>query len=232
MRLRLFDSLSLIDAAPLLIAAMTLAACAPSSGPAGATGNSTAAARATAELTPQIQGVLDAIRAADAGQLSTSPEDGRFLRMLIVSSGAKRAVEIGGASGYGAIWMGLGMRETGGSLTTIEYDPERARQLQANITAAGLGDTVRVVAGDAFKALPEIEGNFDLVFLDAWKPDYKEFFDMMFPRLARGGLFIAHNVVNKRDEMLDFLSTVEGHPDVLTSIVSPGLEGMSVSVKR
>jgi caffeoyl-CoA O-methyltransferase len=228
MRLRLFHSLSLGTVAPLLAAALLLGACAPS----GADGPAPAGNRAAAELTPQVQAVLDGIRAADAGQLSTSPEDGRFLRMLVVSSGAKRAVEIGGASGYGAIWMGLGLRETGGSLVTIEYDPARARELQANIAAAGLDDTVRVVAGDAFKALPEIEGNFDLVFLDAWKPDYLKFFEMTLPRLDRGGLFVAHNVVNKRDEMLDFLSIVESHPDVLTSIVSPGLEGMSVSVKR
>jgi len=184
------------------------------------------------ELTPEIRQVLDDIRTADAGQLAVSEADGQFLRFLVVSSGAQRVVEIGGASGYSAIWLGLGLRETGGSLVTIEYDPERARELQANIGRAGLADTVRVVAGDAFKALPELDGTFDLVFLDAWKPDYLRFFDMMLPRLDRGGIFVAHNTVNKRDEMLDFLSTIATHPDVLTSVVSPGTEGMSVSVKR
>ncbi len=56
-----------------------------------------------------------------------SEEDGRFLRVLVTSSGTKRALEIGGASGYSAIWMGMGLRETGGRLVTIEYDP-RARE--------------------------------------------------------------------------------------------------------
>jgi predicted O-methyltransferase YrrM len=55
---------------------------------------------------------------------------------------------------------------------------------------------------------------------------------MTLPRIDRGGLFVAHNVVNKREDMLDFLSTIDTHPDVLTSIVSPGSEGMSISVKR
>jgi predicted O-methyltransferase YrrM len=184
------------------------------------------------ELTPELRQILADIRAADAGQLAVSEEDGRFLRLLVVSSGARRVLEIGGASGYSGIWLGLGLRETGGSLVTIEYDPDRARQLDANIRRAGLEDTVRVVSGDAFEAIPSIEGTFDLVFLDAWKPDYLKFFEMTLPRINRGGLFVAHNVVNKRDEMLDFLSTIDTHPDVLTSIVSPGSEGMSISVKR
>jgi caffeoyl-CoA O-methyltransferase len=184
------------------------------------------------DLTPELRQILDDIRAADAGQLAVSEADGRFLRTLVVASGARRALEIGGASGYSAIWLGLGLRETGGSLVTVEYDPERAEQLQANIGHAGLGDTVRVVAGDAFDAIPKIDGTFDLVFLDAWKPDYLRFFETTLPRLDRGGLFIAHNVVNKRDEMLEFLTTIDSHPEVLTSIVSPGAEGMSVSVRR
>lgn len=205
----------------------TVAAC-TTSGPS----RESAPAGARQALTPELRQILADIRVADAGQLAISEEDGRFLRFLVVSSGARRALEIGGASGYSAIWLGMGLRETGGSLVTIEYDPERARQLDANIRRAGLEDTVRVVAGDAFTAIPELEGTFDLVFLDAWKPDYLRFFDLTLPRLDRGGLFVAHNVVNKRDDMLDFLSTIDMHPDVLTAIVSPGSEGMSVSVKR
>jgi caffeoyl-CoA O-methyltransferase len=210
----------------LLVGAAT--ACATPSAPA----SEVARGGARQELTPELRQILTDIREADAGQLAISEEDGRFLRLLAVSSGARRALEIGGASGYSAIWLGLALRETGGSLVTIEYEPARARELESNIRRAGLEDTVRVVAGDAFTAIPAIEGTFDLVFLDAWKPDYLRFFEMTLPRLDRGGLFIAHNVVNKRDEMLDFLAAVESHPDVLTSIVAPGAEGMSVSVKR
>jgi predicted O-methyltransferase YrrM len=211
----------------VLITVLTAAGCtAPGPSPLSAPGG------VRQELTPEVRQVLADIRAADAGQLAVSEEDGRFLRLLVVASGARRALEIGGASGYSGIWLGLGLRETGGSLVTIEYDPDRARQLEANIRRAGLEDTVRVVAGDAFKAIPAIEGTFDLVFLDAWKPDYLKFFEMTLPRIDSGGLFVSHNVINKRDDMLDFLSTIDTHPDVLTSIVSPGSEGMSISVKR
>jgi predicted O-methyltransferase YrrM len=183
-------------------------------------------------VTPVIAGVLDEIRAADTGQLAVSEPDGRFLRTLVVATGARRALEIGGASGYSAIWMGLGLRETGGTLVTIEYDPERAKALQANIEAAGLSDVVTVVAGDAKQAIPKVEGTFDLVFIDAWKPDYQHYFDLTFPRVTRGGLILAHNVINKGSEMPEFLETIRTHPDVLTSIVSAGDEGISITVKR
>lgn len=183
-------------------------------------------------LTPQIAALLKEIRGADTGQLAVSEEDGRFLRVLVASAGAKRVLEIGGASGYSAIWIGLGLRQTGGHLVTIEYDPRRARELQANIGRAGLADIVQVVAGDAFAAIPTLPGTFDFVFLDAWKPDYQRFFDLVYPRLEPGGLFTAHNVVNKRDAMQPFLATIEHHPDLFTTIVTPSGEGISLSYKR
>lgn len=195
------------------------------------------AAALTAVLVVQAQSpeqtkLLASIKANDAGQLAVSEEDGRFLRLMIATSGAKRALEIGGASGYSAIWIGMALRETGGTLVTIEYDPVRARELGENIKRAGLSATVQVVAGDAFEQIPKIPGTFDFVFLDAWKRDYKRFFDLVYPRLDTGGLFIAHNVVNKRDEMGDFLDVVQQHRSLWTTIVSPSGEGMSVSLKR
>lgn len=176
--------------------------------------------------------VLQDIRRADTGQLAVSEEDGRFLRMLVATNRSQRALEIGAGSGYSAIWIGLGLRETGGRLTTIEYDAGRAREAVANVRRAGLEDIVTVIPGDGFEKIPALEAPFDFVFLDAWKPDYQRFFDLVFPRLPRGGLFLAHNVVNKREEMMDFLRTIETHPDLYTTIVSPSGEGISVSWKR
>ena len=181
--------------------------------------------------TPAQQTLLSEIKHADVGQLAVSEQDGRFLRVMIVSSGAKRVLEIGGAFGYSAIWMGLGLRETGGRLTTIEYDPTRAKIAAENIRKAGLSDIVSVVPGDAFVEIPKIAGPFDFVFLDAWKRDYKRFLDVMLPRLTPRGLFLAHNVVNKRTEMRDFLDAIKNDPRLLSTIVTPSGEGMSVSVK-
>jgi predicted O-methyltransferase YrrM len=181
---------------------------------------------------PDVNKILADIRAKDAGQLAVSEEDGRFLRLLVASTGRKRALEIGGASGYSAIWMAQGLRTTGGKLVSIEYDPARARELADNIKKAGLTDVVQVVAGDAFKEIPKLPGTFDFVFLDAWKRDYRKFFELMFPRLDKGGLFTAHNVVNKRSEMGDFLDAIQRNPSLWTTIVSPSGEGISLSYKR
>jgi predicted O-methyltransferase YrrM len=182
-------------------------------------------------LTPQLEALLKSIKAADKGQLAVSEEDGRFLRVLVATRGAKSILEIGAASGYSGIWLGLGARESGGRVVAIEYDPGRAKEATENITRSGLSDVVRVVHGDAFKEIPKLQGTFDFVFLDAWKPDYKKFFDLVFPRLTPSAIFAAHNVVNKKSEMEPFLRTVLTHPSLFTTIVSPSGEGMSVSYK-
>jgi caffeoyl-CoA O-methyltransferase len=184
-----------------------------------------------AQQAPDLDRILAEIRAKDKGQLAVSEEDGRFLRILIASTHRKRALEIGGASGYSAIWMAQAMRLTGGTLVTIEYDPQRAKELADNVRRAGMTDVVRVVAGDAFQEIPKLPGTFDFVFLDAWKRDYRRFFDLVLPRLDTGGLFTAHNVVNKRSEMGDFLDAIQHNPAVWTTIVAPSGEGISISYK-
>ncbi len=185
-----------------------------------------------AGVDPTVARLLDSIRAADKGQLAVSEEDGRFLRVLVGATNARQVLEIGAASGYSAIWIGMGLRQTGGRLVTIEYDPLRAREAAANVRKAGLSDIVRVVAGDAFTEIPKVQGTFDLVFLDAWKPDYKKYFDMVFPRVTPGGLFLAHNVINKKNDMPDFLAATQAHPQALSATVSPGHEGISITYKR
>lgn len=188
---------------------------------------------ASAQNVPaQIDTLLKQIKAADKDQLAVSEEDGRFMRLLVATSGAKRALEIGAASGYSAIWIGLGMRETGGTLVTIEYDKARAQQAMAHIKKAGLSDIVQVISGDAFAEIPKVQGTFDFVFCDAWKRDYQKFFSMVFPRMNKGGLFLGHNVINKQNEMADFLKTIHTSPAVFSSIVSPSGEGMSITYKR
>ena len=190
-----------------------------------------AAQSPTSVLSSDLVTLLREIKAADTDQLAVSEADGRFLRVMAASSGAKQALEIGAAFGYSAVWIGLGLRQTGGHLTTIEYDAARARKAADNIRRAGLSDVVTVVAGDGFVEVPKLTGTFDFVFLDAWKRDYKRFFDLVFPRLTPRGLFLAHNVVNKQTEMRDFLGTIQNNPALFTAIVTPSGEGMSVSYK-
>jgi predicted O-methyltransferase YrrM len=233
--------------APGLLVAASLATLAPAcrqpettASAAPATTAPAAATPAAAPVTPVAPGqvpapiaaILDEIKRGDTAQLAVSPEDGQFLRMLVASTGRKRALEIGAAQGYSAIWIGMGLRDTGGRLVTIEYDPARAKEAAANVKRAGLDDIVQVISGDAFAEIPKLAGTFDCVFVDAWKRDYIKFFDLTYPRLDEGGIFLGHNVINKKSEMSDFLDRISTHPDLFTSIVAPGGEGVSISLKR
>ena len=174
---------------------------------------------AAQELSPPVAAVLKQIKAADKDMLAVSEEDGRFMRLLVASSRTRRALEIGTASGYSAIWIALGLRETGGQLVTIEYDKVRAQQAMENIKKAGFGDIVHVISGDALVEIPKLSASFDFVFCDAWKRDYQKYFTLSFPLLTKGGLFLAHNVINKQSEMGDFLKTIRSNPALLTTIV-------------
>lgn len=233
--------------APALIVAAVLATLAPACRQPETTANAAPATAAPAAATPAaapvtpvapgqvsapIAAILDEIKRGDTAQLAVSPEDGQFLRMLVASTGRKRALEIGAAQGYSAIWIGMGLRDTGGTLVTIEYDPARAKEAAANVKRAGLDDIVQVISGDAFAEIPKLTGTFDCVFVDAWKRDYIKFFDLTYPRLDEGGIFLGHNVINKKSEMSDFLDRISTHPDLFTSIVAPGGEGVSISLKR
>ncbi len=161
-----------------------------------------------------------------------SEEDGRFLRVMVASSGATRALEIGGANGYSAIWIGLGLRQTGGHLTTIEYDPARAKTAAENIRRAGLArcraPSSRATRSRRFRRSRatstssfSTRGNATTSASSTW----------CFHDFGLRGLFLAHNVVNKQSEMPDFLGAIQNNPAVMTTIVRPSGEGMSVSVK-
>src|SRR5213595_1001521 len=99
-------------------------------------------------LTPQIDSLLKSIKAADKGLLAVSEEDGRFLRVMVAARNAKSILEIGAASGYSGIWLGLGARESRGKVVAIEYDPPRAKEAKAYMQKAGLTDVVTVIEGD------------------------------------------------------------------------------------
>lgn len=223
---RLRHTLTIVACGLVMPVAASLAQSQATNAPAPA-----AAAVSGSTIAPDVRALMQQIKRADTDLLAVSEEDGEFLRLMVTTGRVRNALEIGGAHGYSAIWIGLGLRQTGGRLTTIEYDPVRAKALTENVRKAGLADIVTVRSGDAFAVIPTLPGTFDFVFLDAWKRDYKRFFEILLPRLVPRGLFLAHNVINKRSEMPDFLDAIRRNPDVMTSIVSPSGEGMSVTLK-
>jgi caffeoyl-CoA O-methyltransferase len=131
--------------------------------------------------------------------LSVPMEDGRLIRMLAESIGAKRALEIGSSTGYSGLWFALALRTTGGKLTTLEIDPGRAAMARENFGKAGVGHLITVIEGDAHDTIQKVNGPLDIVFIDADKPGYRDYLEKVLPLVRPGGLILAHNIRTAAD---------------------------------
>ena len=185
------------------------------------------------------QGVSDEFRNEfinefERGPLNTTPGDAMMLRILVEAANATRGVEVGSADGYGAINMGIAFERTGGHLYTLEIDPESVKKCRENLKTVGLEKTVTCVEGDALKTLPELEGEFDFVFIDAVKKDYFKYFKAIESRLEPGAVVVGDNVIRSAKAMPDFLDYIQTSPNYDTVIIRASMEkrdGMSVSYK-
>ena len=166
--------------------------------------------------------------------LNTTPEDAMMLRILVESSGAKRGVEVGTATGFGAINMGIAFERTGGHLWTHDINPAAIQETQENLKKVGLENIVTCVEGDALKTLGNMEGPIDFVFIDALKRDYFKYFKILEPKLTKNAIVVADNVIVSAKEMKDYLDFVQTNPNYDTVIIRCSLEkkdGMSISYK-
>ncbi len=139
---------------------------------------------------------------------NTTPGDAALLRILVESSRAKRGLEIGTATGYGAILMGLGFEHNGGKLLCVDVDAKMVAIARENIKQVRLQETVTIVEGDALAVLPGLKGKFDFVFIDAIKQDYLSYLRAIEPKLKPGAVIVADNVVKFAAEMHDFLEAI------------------------
>ena len=164
--------------------------------------------------------------------MNVPPQDGRLLQMLVRISDAKSVLEIGTSNGVSAIWMALGLKQTGGRLTTLEIDPVRAKLARENFAKAGVQDRIQLIEGDALNTLKTLTGTYDLVFIDAAKEQYKDYLDLIYSRIAKGGIIVAHNAVSSAYSMRDYLDHVTNHPELDTVILSTGSDGVALSYKK
>jgi predicted O-methyltransferase YrrM len=166
--------------------------------------------------------------------LNTTVGDAMMLRILIESMRAKRGIEVGAATGFGAINMGIGFERTGGRLYTLEIDPRMVKACRENLKKVGLEKTVTCIEGDALKTLPTLKGQFDFVFIDALKRDYFKYFKLIEPKLKPGAVIVGDNVIRSARAMKDFLDYIQESPDYDTVIIRASMEkndGLSISYK-
>jgi caffeoyl-CoA O-methyltransferase len=128
--------------------------------------------------------------------MATGPDEAALLTMLGRLVGARRALELGTFTGYGAISIARGLAD-GGRLTCLELEEEYAAIARRNLEDAGLADRVEIVVGPALESLRTMpsEPTFDYVFLDADKTGYPDYYEEVVPRLLPGGLLLIDNVL-------------------------------------
>jgi caffeoyl-CoA O-methyltransferase len=171
--------------------------------------------------------VLQQIARHDQDHLNVPPADGRMLRLLTAAAGAKHVVEIGTSTGYSGLWLSLALGSTGGRLTTFEADAGRAAAAREHFRSAGVDGIVTIVEGDARANVKRLNETIDVVFLDADKESYIEYFNQLLPLVRPGGLILAHNV----DMVPDYVQFVTTHPALETLFYMEG-NGLAITLKK
>jgi predicted O-methyltransferase YrrM len=149
---------------------------------------------------PALEAALQASAAAGLPPIQVSPTQGKLLHLLARLMGARAILEIGTLGGYSTIWLARAL-PAGGRLVTLEIDPQRAEIARANFARAGLADVVELRLGKALETLPQLaaegRGPFDLLFIDADRPNNPEYFAWALKLSRRSSLIIVDNVVRK-----------------------------------
>ncbi len=131
--------------------------------------------------------------------IHVSPENGKFLQLLIKIIGAKRILEIGTLAGYSTIWMARGLPEDG-KLITLEFEKKHSDVAKENFKKAGLDSKIEIINGPALDSLDKLKGSkFDFAFIDADKVNINKYFDIIIDMMNRRGIITADNTLRRGD---------------------------------
>ena len=154
-----------------------------------------------------------------------------FLNFLVRLIGAKRVLEVGTSNGYSGLWLAEALSSTDGRLWTVESHEGRFEEADKNFERAGLSGYVELIKGHAPEVLGDIEGEFDMVFLDATKGEYVDFAEVLVPRMRSGGLLVADNCTTHAEELREFMAYVRDDSR-LESILLPFDHGLMLCIKK
>jgi caffeoyl-CoA O-methyltransferase len=138
--------------------------------------------------------------AAETREKTTAPQmmvgriEGQFLARLVRLTGARRILEFGTFTGYSSISMASELPDDG-RIITCDVDPEATEIARRYMDESGHGDKIEIRLGPALETVESLEGPFDIVFIDADKPNYKAYYEAALPLLADDGVLIADNVL-------------------------------------
>ena len=162
--------------------------------------------------------------------LNITRDTGRLLWILVRAIGATRILEVGTSNAFSTIWLADAARSTGGRVTTLEFNPEKTALARANLATAGLDGFVEIIEGRAADNIPSLPGPFDVIFLDADRPSYLPYLELVVPKLRPGGMLIADNATSHAHELQDYLRRVKSHPQLFAVTVPIG-NGEEIALK-
>lgn len=196
---------------------------------------------------PIFEQVLRANAAGGLPAIDVSPAQGKFLGLLVTITGAKRILEIGTLGGYSTIWLSKALPKDG-HLVSLEFSEKHAAVAKANLARAGLQERAEVRVGPALDSLPRLRGPFDLIFIDADKPNNPNYLDWALKLSRPGTVIILDNVV-RNGRVVDPSSTepsvvgtraafdfLKAHPRIdstaLQTVGSKGWDGFVLGIVR
>ncbi len=156
--------------------------------------------------------------------LNITPDTGLFLSIVIRAVGAKKVLEVGTSNGYSTIWIADALRQQRGKVLSVEASPEKVAMAKKNIQLAGLADFVDWRHGDARTVLRKLPSNsFDVVFMDAERPQYVSYWDDIDRVLKPGGVLLVDNALEPRpEELVGFFAEIKDTGRYLSEVLSVG----------
>lgn len=190
-----------------------------------------------------LRGIGPSATAAGVPSIAIGPDEGRFLQLIGLAIGARRALEIGTLAGYSGVWIARGLAPDG-LLVTVEADPRHAEVAGETFRRAGLASRTDIRVGPALQVLPTLasEPPFDLVFIDAAKDEYPDYLDWALKLTRPGAVIAAHNVFRRGEVVApstdplvestrEFNRRLADDPR-LASTLLPLRDGLSFSIVR
>ena len=158
------------------------------------------------------------------------PDSAKFLSILAISNKAKIIVEVGSGVGYSTLWLAYAASITGGKVITCDIDAARAEETRIHLGKANLTDHVEILVGDAREVLRQRSEPVDLLFIDGEFGHYETYFDVVYKRMNIGSMVVADKVVAHENELADYTTYVQNHPN-LESVTVPLGQGLEITVK-
>ena len=163
--------------------------------------------------------------------LNITRDTGEFLAVLVQAISARRVLEIGTSNGYSTLWLASAAGATGGAVTTVESADYKIGLARQNFSRSGLAACITLVQDDAGRVLERVgDASFDLVFLDAERPEYPGWWSHLKRVLRPGGLLVVDNATSHPEQMAPFVALVKADADFTTSLVPVG-NGEFLAVK-